>query len=53
MAEKLVIEVETYKFLCDHATHGDTNDVNATVLGPADVVQEFDEVFRHFGSGVS
>ena len=48
----LVLEVETYEFLCDHATHRDTNDVHTTVLGPADVIQELDEILRHFGSGV-
>ena len=34
--------VETYELLCDHATHGNTDDVDAAVLGPADVVQELD-----------
>lgn len=49
----MVIGVETYEFLCDHATHGDTNDVHATLLRPADVIQELDEILRHLGSGVS
>ena len=48
-----MIGVETYEFLCDHATHGDTNDVHATLLRPADVIQELDEILRHLGSGVS
>ena len=33
---------ETYELLCDHATHRDTDDVDAAVFGPADVVQELD-----------
>jgi len=52
-ATALVIEVETYEFLCDHAAHRDTNDVHAPFLSPADVVQEFDEILRHLGSRVS
>jgi hypothetical protein len=48
-----VTESETYEFLCDHAAHGDTDDVHAPVFCPADVVQEFDEILRHFGGGVS
>jgi hypothetical protein len=31
-------EGETYELLCYHATHGDTDDVDAAVFGPADVV---------------
>lgn len=44
--------VETYEFLCDHAAHGDSDDVHAPWLGPADVVEELYEVFGHFGGGV-
>jgi hypothetical protein len=31
-------ESETYELLCNHATHGDTDDVDAAVFDPADVV---------------
>lgn len=48
-----MIESETYEFLCDHATHGDTDDVHAPFLSPADVVQELDEILCHFGGSVS
>jgi len=44
---------ETYELLCDHATHGDTDDVDAAVFGPADVVKELDEIFCHFRGRVS
>ena len=48
-----MVESETYEFLCDHAAHGDTDDVHAPIFSPADVVQEFDEILRHLGGGVS
>jgi len=45
--------VETYELLCDHATHGDANNVHAPFLGPADVIEKFDKILRHLGSCVS
>jgi hypothetical protein len=36
-----------------HAAHGDAQEVELTFRGPADMVEDFDDVFGHFARGVS
>lgn len=44
---------EVCEFLGDHAAHGDTDDVELAVLGPAEVVDELQQVLCHLGCGVA
>jgi len=43
----------TYYLLSYHSTHAYANDVQFTLAGPADVVEDFDQVLSHGRGGVS
>ena len=43
----------TYNLLSYHSTHAYANDVQFTLAGPADVVEDFDQVLSHGRGGVS
>ena len=43
----------TYEFLGDHASHGNSYDVEFSLIGPAEMVNDFNEIFGHSIGGVS